>query len=394
MNPVRTLNIADLRHLAQQRLPEFAFAYLDGGAQDEQTLRRNTEIFQSWGLQPGTLVDTSQRKLSHDLLGKPSHLPLAVAPTGFNGMLWPQGDILLARAARKAGVPFTLSTMSSSSLEEVAAAAEGVRLWFQLYVLKDRSIARDLIERARAVGCDTLIITTDCVHYGKRERELRHFRAPLKPSLATLINVALHPAWVASVVWPTRGLPGFGNLAPYLPPGEKGRGAQFIARQLDPSLSWDDVRRLRDLWPGNLVIKGILNTADVTRAAEVGANAVVLSNHGGRQLDGSISPLEILNEVRAAIGNRLQILIDSGFRRGSDIAKALALGADGVLIGRPVLYGLAAAGAQGAEHALHILREEFDLSLAQLGLTTPSDLHPGLLKRANSATAGCTQLLT
>ncbi|WP_018607240.1 alpha-hydroxy acid oxidase [Uliginosibacterium gangwonense] len=380
----RLLNIDDLRNLARQRLPGFAFDYLDGGAEAEQTLLHNRSIFSQWRFQPAALVDTSQCSAAAKLLGVPATAPVAVAPTGFNGMLWPDADILLARAARDAGVPFTLSTMASRSLEDVANEAKGVRLWFQLYVLKDRGIAKDLLKRALSVNCDTLIVTTDCAHYGKREREQRHFRAPLKLSLPAIIDVACHPRWLQRVVWPTRGLPGFGNLAPYLPTGEQGRGAQFIAKQLDPSLNWSALENMRQAWPGKLVIKGILNRADVQRAAAIGVDAVVLSNHGGRQLDSSISPMEILASVHKEFAGRIQILIDSGFRRGTDIIKALALGADGVLIGRPLLYGVAAAGQNGAQHALQILLNELRLGLAQLGAPDIASLRAGDFLRSHS----------
>lgn len=374
MNPNHFLNIGDLRRLARRRLPSFAFAYLDGGAEDEITLRGNTAIFDHLRLLTHTLRDTSRRDYCTRLLGRPSALPLAIAPTGFNGMLWPQADLLLARAAQAAGIPFTLSTMSSVSLETLAAQVPEGRHWFQLYVLKDRSITRDLLERARAAACDTLIVTTDCAHYGKRERELRHFRAPLRLTLPAMLDVAAHPGWLRRVVLPSRGLPGFGNLAPYLPPGDRGRGAQFIAGQLDTSLDWHDVEDLRARWPGRLVIKGILSPADARTAVACGADGVVLSNHGGRQLDTSVHPLQILQEAREALGDQAQILIDSGLRRGSHIVKALALGADGVLIGRPVLYGVAAGGQTGAALALRILTDELDRCAALSGARNIGEL--------------------
>jgi (S)-mandelate dehydrogenase len=374
MNPNRFLNIDDLRQLAQRRLPSFAFAYLDGCAEDERALHDNTGIFRHLALQAYALRDTSQRDYSTTLLGKRSAFPLAVAPTGFNGMLWPCADILLAQAARDHGIPFTLSTMSSASIEQVAQSVPDGRRWFQLYVLKDRSIARDLVARARSAGYDTLIVTTDCAHYGKRERESRHFRAPLKLGLPALLNVAAHPGWVARVVAPSRGLPGFGNLEPYLPPGEKGRGAQFIARQLDASLNWRDIEDLRSRWNGKLVIKGIQTAEDAQTAVQCGANGIVLTNHGGRQLDCSVHPLQVLRETREALGDETEILVDSGFRRGSHVIKALALGANGVLIGRPVLYGVAAGGLAGAQLALRILCEEVDRTAALLGACSYAEL--------------------
>lgn len=386
MNLGRILNIADLRRSAQRRVPAFAFAYLDSGAEDHASLHNNQRIFERWRFVPDTLADTSTRSLDCTLLGSASKLPLVIAPTGFNGMLWHQADILLARAARDAGIPFCQSTMSSVSIEALARGAEGVKLWFQLYALKDPAITAGLLQRARAVGCDTLVVTTDCAHYGNRETERRHFRAPLKLSVPALIDVACHPGWISRVLLPNGGVPGFGNLDPYLPPESRGRvsGAQFIQGQLDPSLDWNALRRVRDNWPGKLVIKGILSVADAQRAIELGADAIVLTNHGGRQLDGTVSPLEVLEEIRAACGRRIEILIDSGFRRGTDIAKALALGADGVMIGRPVLYGVSVAGEAGARHALNILSGEFDRTLAQLGVSTLKDLQARHLRRVQA----------
>ena len=374
MNPNRILNIDDLRSLARRQLPSFAFAYLDGGAEDELSLRANTGIYQRLRFLTHTLRDTSQRDYSTLLLGRQSALPFAIAPTGFNGMLWPEADILLAQAACDAGIPFTLSTMSSASLEQVAQQVPDGRRWFQLYVLKDRSIARDLINRAQSAGYDTLVVTTDCAHYGKRERELRHFRAPLKLNLSAMLDVAAHPGWVRRVVLPSRGLPGFGNLAPYLPPGDKGRGAQFIASQLDASLNWRDVEDLRARWRGKFVIKGILSAEDARTALACGADGVVLSNHGGRQLDACVHPLQILQETREAVGDQAQIFVDSGLRRGSHIAKALALGADGALIGRPALYGVAAGGLAGARLALKILADELDRCAALIGARDYAEL--------------------
>ena len=372
----QALNIEDLRKLAQKRVPGFALAYLESGAEDHASLRWNQRIFERWRFVPDTLINAEKRTLETTILGSSAKLPLIVAPTGFNGMLRHRADILLAQAARHAGIPFTLSTMSSASIEAVAREAAGVNLWFQLYMLKDRSITLDLLRRARDVGCKTLVFTTDCVHFGNRESERRHFRAPMKLTLSAMFDTALHPAWFIDVIGRSRGVPGLGNLAPYFSSEdrESGRGANFVAAKLDLSLNWDDLQFLRDNWEGKLVVKGILHARDARQAADIGADAIVLTNHGGRQLDGSISPMEALEEIRAACDSGLGIFIDSGFRRGTDIAKALALGANAVMIGRPLLYGAAAAGLPGIEKALGIMSSELDRTIAQLGVTSISGL--------------------
>ena len=375
----RALNIADLRALAHRRVPAFALAYLEGGADDEQSLLWNREVFERWRFLPDTLIGAAQPELTTPLLGTPSALPLIVAPTGFNGMLRHQADIHLARAAQAAGIPFTLSTVSSASLEDIARHAPGGRFWFQLYVLRDRGITRDLLARAKTAGCETLVVTTDCAHFGNRESERRFFRAPMKLTLPAMLNVAAHPAWTLDVIGGSkgnRGVPGFGNLAPYLSPEARksGRGASFIASELDPTLSWSDLATLREAWPGKLVIKGILHAADARRALALGADGIVLTNHGGRQLDSVISPMETLADIADACAGDLDIYIDSGFRRGTDVAKALALGARAVMLGRPLLYGVAAAGQPGVAKAIDILRSELVRTLGLQGVPRVNEL--------------------
>ena len=379
----KIINIEDLRQITQKRVPGFALAYLEGGAEDHATLRWNRQVFEGWRFVPDTLVNAENRTLETEILGTRTKFPLIVAPTGFNGMLRHRADILLAQAARQAGIPFTLSTMSSASIEDVARGAEGVELWFQLYMLKDRGITLDLLRRAREAGCKTLVFTTDCVHFGNRESERRHFRAPMKLTLPAMLDTALHPAWFFDVIGRGCGVPGFGNLAPYFASEESknGRGANFVASKLDLALDWDDLRFLRENWQGKLVIKGILHARDAKLAADIGADAVVLTNHGGRQLDGSISPMEALEDVRASCDSKLEIFIDSGFRRGTDIAKALALGANAVMLGRPLLYGVAAAGLPGVEKALGMITSELDRTLAQLGVSSLSMLNSRHLQK-------------
>ena len=383
MNLDAALNVEDLRRLAHRRVPRFALGYLESGAEDEASLAWNRRVFERWRFVPDTLIDASRRSLATTILGAPAAMPLVVAPTGFNGMLRHRADVLLAQAARDAGIPFTLSTMATSSLEEIAEHAPGVRLWFQLYVLKDRGITRDLLRRAQAAGCETLVFTTDCVHFGNRESDRRNFVAPMRLSFKAKLDVLRHPRWLVDVIGGSRGIPGFGNLAPYFmtEAGKRGRGAAFIAGELDPALNWDDLAFLRAEWPGRIVVKGILHRRDAEQARRLGADGIVLTNHGGRQLDGTISPMQALEDVRDACGPDLPILIDSGFRRGTDVAKALALGANAVMLGRPLLYGAAAAGVEGVAKALAIVRGELDRTLGQLGVSSPAQLARRHLQR-------------
>jgi (S)-mandelate dehydrogenase len=290
--------------------------------------------------------------------------------------------VALARAARAAGIPFTLSTVSSCSIEEVAQEAGG-RLWFQLYPVRDTKVVDALVGRAERAGYEALVLTTDVPVYGNRTWDQRNFVRPGEPTFSTKLDVLRHPRWLFDVVVP-HGLPSFGNLTDHLPPGHTSAvdGARYMSTQLNPTLDWRDVKRARAAWPRKLIVKGILAVDDARLAAEEGADGIVLSNHGGRQLDGCVSPLEVLSEVRAALGDRLTIMVDSGFRRGSDVVKALALGARGVMIGRAVLYGVAAGGEAGAAHALAILRAEMDRVLALLGCRTPAELTPSLLRGA------------
>ena len=378
------LNIEDLRRLAHRRVPAFAMAYVEAGAEDHVTLQHNREIFRRWRFVPDALVEAERRSLAVGILGKPAKLPFIVAPTGFNGMLCHQADILLARAAAQAGFPFALSTMSNAALEDVANAAPGLRFWYQLYMFKDAAINRDLVQRAEAAGSEALVFTVDCQHFGNRESERRFFRGPMQLSLKSMLNAACHPAWALDVVGGARGVPGFGNLAGYFSEEDRaGRGSRFVAEKLHMGLRWEDLEWLRGVWPRKLVVKGILTVTDARRAFDLGADAIVLTNHGGRQLDGCVSPMEVLEDIRAACGDAAEIYIDSGFRRGTDIAKALALGANAVMLGRPLLYGAGAAGLPGIEKALNILTSELDRTLAQLGVSGIDGLGRRHLRRGD-----------
>jgi (S)-mandelate dehydrogenase len=357
------INIDDLRTIARRRLPHFVFTYVDGGAEDELTLRGNRQAFARLRFRPRTLVDVSTRDLATRLLGRPSALPVVVGPTGLNGLSWRDGDMELARAAAAASVPFAMSTVSMSLIEDIAREAPG-RLWLQAYVFSERRITEAMIGRARDAGFECVMLTSDFPVAGKRERDMRTGLLPHQQfTLATRLDMLMHPRWLATVA--TRR-PRFVNVERELGPGRDVNS--FVGHGMfDPSFRWDDIRRFRDLWPRKLLLKGVLRADDAERAVAAGIDGIVLSNHGGRQLDGAISSIEALPEVVRAVGGRASILVDGGVRRGSDIAKALALGAEGVILGRAPVYGLAAGGAPGVAQAIAILTDELDRTLALTG---------------------------
>jgi len=376
----RAVTIEDLRCIARRRLPNFSFEYLEGGAEDETALRRNRDVFERIAWLPRTLASVGTPDLSAEILGEACQLPLVIAPTGFNGMLWPQGDLELARAAADAGIPFTLSTVSNYPLRKMTAEVAG-SIWFQLYPFKDPGFVDRLVDLAQEAGCRTLVVTTDVPVLGAREWDQRNYRAPLKLSAASLLDTLAHPGWLRRVMIP-RGAPQFENLADFLPPGGRSAlmGVRFMGTQINARLGWDDMERLRRRWTGRLVLKGILCVEDAQRSLDVGADGIVLSNHGGRQLDGCVAGVELVPAVAAAVGDRLAVLVDGGFRRGSDVLKAIALGAHGVMIGRATLYGLAAGGQAGVAHALRLLRAEMERTLALLGCRTLADLGRHLIR--------------
>lgn len=376
----RALNIADLREAARRRVPGFVFEYVEGGAEDEATLRRNREALEALRFVPQTLVDTCERTLATPLFGRTAAAPLVIAPTGLNGMLHPDGDIALARAAASLGIPYTLSTLSTARLEDVAAQAGG-RLWMQLYVMKNRAIAEDIMARAAAAGYEALLFTSDANVFGSREWDKRNYLRPGRPALPALLDTLRHPGWLASVLL-RNGVPRFRNIEAFLPPGAASAvgGSTIIPQMFEPTIVWSDIEWIRRHWPGKLLVKGVLSVADAQRALDAGCDGIVLTNHGGRQLDYCVAPIEVLGEIAAAVGNRLTIVIDSGFRRGSDIAKALALGAHTVMIGRATLYGLAADGERGVRRALDMLTVELDRVLGQLGCRSVTELGPAFLR--------------
>jgi (S)-mandelate dehydrogenase len=376
----RAINVEELRRIARRRLPQFSFEYLEGGAEDELALKRNRAVFERIAWLPRTLAGVGTPDLSTEILGEACHLPLIIAPTGFNGMLWPQGDLALARAAADAGIPFTLSTVSNYPLASMTAEVPD-RIWFQLYPFKDPSAVDLLIDRAEQAGCRTLVVTTDVPVLGAREWDQRNYRAPMQLSLLSMLDVLAHPGWLRRVMIPN-GAPQFANLTELLPPGAQSAlaGVRFMGTQINARLSWDDMERIRRRWPGKLVLKGILCVEDSQRAVDVGADGIVLSNHGGRQLDSSVSGVELLPSVTAEFGSRLAILVDGGFCRGSDVLKAIALGAHGVMIGRATLYGLAAGGQPGVAHAIGLLRTEMERTLTLLGCRNLGELGRHLVR--------------
>ncbi len=362
-------NVADLRDIAQRRLPKGIFEFVDRGAEDEVSLRNNRAAFERIRLRPRVLVDVSRRSQEITLLGQRQKMPIAIAPTGAAGILWHEGEIALARAAAAAGIPFTLATGSLTAMEKVVERAGG-RLWFQLYMYADRSLSYQLVERAKAAGLEGLVVTVDSPVFSNREYNLRNgFTIPLSYTPRNIADVMRHPRWLAGVLARyllTTGMPRYENYPDAVKSSITAR-PMGRALKLNDSLTWEDVRVLRKLWPRALMVKGILRPQDAALAADCGADAVIVSNHGGRVVDGALAPIEVLPEIVEAVGKRVPVIIDSGFRRGTDVVKALALGASAVLIGRATLYGTAAAGEAGAARAISFFREEIDRTLALLG---------------------------
>ena len=375
----KACSISELRFLAQKRLPSFVFEYLDGGAEDEVTLRRNRDVFDDIAFVPRTLVRSGSVDATASVFDRPTPLPIAIAPMGFCGLFSHQGDLSLARAAAAAGIPFIQSTVSNTSIEDIAAVPN-LRHWMQLYVFRSRPFMERLVLRALASNCEALVITTDGSVFGNREWDRRNYRHGTDPTLRNKLDMLLHPRWMNEVL--RRGVPAFQNLLEVLPPDQQdlAASATWSRREVDPDLDWDSVGWLRSIWPRKLILKGVLSADDAKLARDAGVEGVVLSNHGGRQLDGAISPMTTLPEISKSVGDDMTILIDSGFRRGTDIVKALALGAHGVLIGRAALYGLAAGGEGGARKALDIIGEEIKRTLALLGRPTISLLDKSCLR--------------
>lgn len=385
----RAYNIADLREIAQRRLPKGLFEFVDRGTEDEVALRRNRTVFERIKLRPRTLVDVSGRSQGITLFGHELKMPIAIAPTGSAGLMWHEGEIALARAAAAAGIPCTVATGSMTAMERIVEQGGG-RLWFQLYMWPDRSLSHQLVERARAAGYEALIVTVDGAVSPNREYNLRNgYTIPFSFTRRNVADVLMHPRWLFGVLARyllTTGMPRYENYPTELKNRITAR-PMGKARMVNDSVSWEDLRILRKLWPHPLMVKGILNAADAILAADCGADGVIVSNHGGRNLDSAQAPIEVLPEVVDAVGKRLTVIVDSGFRRGSDVVKALALGARAVLVGRPTLYGTAAAGEAGAARAIAIFREEIDRVLALIGARSIAELNRDLLVLPGSVPA-------
>ena len=377
-------SIEDLRGAARCRLPKAIFDFFDGGAEDELTLDDNQSAFRRVRLLPRVLVDVAQVDLGVQLLGRPAALPMAIAPTGAVGFGWRGGDIAIARAAAAAGIPYTLSSAATASIEQIAKAAPG-RLWFQAYILRNKPFLDGLIARALAADYEALMITVDLPVGGKRERDFRnHFSVPFRFTAKNLVDFARHPGWLSDIV--RYGMPVMENMIGL---DMEARSATAIAssvgRSYDPSFDWASLQKIRDHWPRKLIVKGILRPDDASRLAAMGCDALVVSNHGGRQLDGAVATLDALPAVVQAVGGRIPVLLDGGVRRGSDIFKALALGAAGVMVGRATLYGAVSGGEDGAQRALTILRDELTRTLQLSGTSAVSGIHSGLLFQPTSS---------
>jgi len=376
-------NVADLRELAKRRVPRAFFEYADRGSYDEVTLRANRAAFDRIALRQRVMGNVDNRSLATDIVGQPVSMPLAIAPTGLTGLQHGAGEILGARAADKAGIPFCLSTMSICSIEQVRAAT-GKPFWFQVYVMRDRGFTRDLIQRARAAECSALMLTADLTIQGQRHREIKNgLSVPPKITLRNILDMASKPRWAWSMLHaPSRS---FGNLQGRIDNADSLTTlAQWIANQFDPTLEWKDLEWIRELWPGKLIIKGILDARDARIAAEHGVDAIVVSNHGGRQLDGAPATIDVLPSIVEAVAGRTQVLFDSGIQSGQDLLKALAYGAHACLIGKAFLYGLGAMGEAGVTKAIELIRRELSVSMALTGQTDVRNISSDIIWRASS----------
>jgi L-lactate dehydrogenase (cytochrome) len=360
-------DVGDLRRVARRIMPRPVFDYVDGGADEELSMAANIRAFRRWRFQHRALVDVSEVDTSARILDRAVPLPLALAPTGYTRMMHPDGEIGAARAAQRHGLPYTLSTMATTTIEDVAAGAQP-DLWFQLYILRDSGLSKELVDRAAAAGYRVLVVTVDCFVTGHRTRDRRNgLVIPPELTVTTLASIAARPGyWVRMLRSP---LIDFANFTGHPAVTIEGTGSLF-----NPAITWDDIASLRDRWPGKLVIKGPLGPADARQAVSLGADGVQLSNHGGRQLDRTVAPVDLIVPVRQAVGPEVPLLVDSGIRHGSDIAVALALGADGCAIGRAYLYGLMTGGEAGVDKALDMLAAQFRRTLQLMGVRSVREL--------------------
>jgi len=371
-------NIEDLRVIAQRRVPRMFYDYADSGSWTESTYRANQADFQTMKLRQRVAVNMEGRTTATKMVGVDVSMPVAIAPVGLTGMQHADGEIHAARAAEKAGIPFTLSTMSICSIEDVAAATTKP-FWFQLYVMRDRDFIERLIDRAKAAKCSALVLTLDLQILGQRHKDLKNgLSAPPKPTIANMINLATKPRWCLGMLGTKRR--GFGNIVGHVKGVENmGSLSEWTAKQFDPRLSWNDVEWIKKRWGGKLILKGIQDVEDAKLAANSGADALIVSNHGGRQLDGAESSIRALPAIADAVGPRIEVHMDGGIRSGQDVLKAWALGARGTYIGRAMVWGLGAMGEAGVTKALEIIHRELDLTMAFCGRTRLADVDRGIL---------------
>jgi len=373
-------SIEDLRVLAKRRVPRMFYDYADSGSWTEGTYRANTSDFAKIKLRQRVAVDMRNRSLATEMIGQPVSMPVALAPTGLTGMQHADGEILAARAANKAGIPFTLSTMSICSLEDIAEAT-GKPFWFQLYVMRDREFAANLIDRAKKAGCSALVLTLDLQILGQRHKDIKNgLSAPPKPTLKNIINLATKLRWCLAMLGTNRRT--FGNIVGHAKGvDDMSSLSSWTSEQFDPALNWDDVKWIKDRWGGKLILKGILDAEDAELALGSGADAIIVSNHGGRQLDGAMSSIEALPGIVEAVGSKVELHMDGGIRSGQDVIKAIALGAKGTYIGRAFLYGLGAMGEEGVTAAIEIIRNELDITMALCGLRDIKTVDGNILVR-------------
>ncbi|MEY2948445.1 MAG: L-lactate dehydrogenase [Pseudomonadota bacterium] len=371
--------IEELRLLAQKRVPRMFYDYADSGSWTESTYRANESDFQKIKLRQRVAVNMEGRSTATTMIGQKVAMPVAIAPTGLTGMQHADGEILAARAAKKFGIPFTLSTMSICSIEDVSKGTDGHPFWFQLYVMRDRDFIERLIERARAANCSALVITLDLQILGQRHKDLKNgLSAPPKLTLANMINIATKPRWALGMLGTPRRE--FGNIVGHVKGVENmGSLSAWTAQQFDPRLNWGDVEWIKKRWGGKIILKGIQDVEDARLAVESGADAMIVSNHGGRQLDGAQSSIEALPAIVDAVGKQIEVHMDGGIRSGQDVLKARALGAQGTYIGRAFLYGLGAMGQPGVEKALQIIHNELDLTMAFCGRTQMDTVDKSIL---------------
>lgn len=376
--------VDDYRIAARRRLSRLAFDYLEGGAEDLDALTRNREAYAKWVFSPRVMTDVSRCSTATTILGRPAAAPMIVGPTGLNGLLWPKADELLAQAAAEAGLPFVLSTASTSLLEEVRTAAPDGDLWLQLYVQQNRGIAEDLMRRARESGYSTLVLTVDTPVHGKRDHDIRNgFQLPLRLSPRLVADCLWHPRWSWQML--RYGSPQLRNIARSVGEHEDlARHAAMLSRQMDLTLGWKDLAWVRRHWGAKVIVKGIQTVGDALLARDHGADGIVVSNHGGRQLGSTFAPLELLPSIAGAVGGSMTVFVDGGARRGADVVKATALGASAVLLGRAPLYGIASRGKPGAVSVLKMLRSEMQTAMQLLGCTDVADLGPAFVRHQAS----------